>query len=201
MLAFVQGKIAEIGTHHLTVQVGGFGVSLQVPHPEIYQNEQEIKLVTHLHWTQENGPVLFGFSCELEKTVFLLVTSCSGMGPKIGMALLAGMSPLEFLQAVQEGNEKALSSITGIGPKKAEAMVMQLRSKVAKVIQTGLPEVETKNSSLGHWKDLVQVFQSLHYTRGEVDAALMYLRKEHAGSAHSFDELIRHGLSFLSRKV
>lgn len=201
MFSYLEGKIVSIESQSLTLQMGGMGFTLQVASPEHFQKNTEAKLLVYLHWNQENGPSLFGFSSELEKKVFLLVVSCSGMGPKIGLALLSQLTPGAFLAAVQEGNHKALSSVTGIGPKKAEQMVVQLRSKVAKLIDEGLIVADSGAVVLEQWKNVSQVLKSLNYSRTEIDAALMHLRKEHGGSHASFDQLIRAGLSFLAKRV
>ncbi len=201
MLSFVQGKVISVDQQSITVQSGDFGLSLATARPEAYQKDQEVKVAVYMHWNQEQGPTLFGFASELEKKVFLLITSCSGIGPKIGLAALSQLSPSDFLTAIQEGNDKALSAVSGIGPKKAEQMVVQLRDKVAKLVETGVTEGVQGATALEDWKNVTQVLKSLNYSRPEIDAALSFLRKEHGGKACSFDELIRHGLSFLAKRV
>lgn len=201
MLSFVHGKVVSVDQKNIIVQTGGLGFTLQTPRPEAYQKDTDAKISVYLHWNQEQGPSLFGFSSELEKSVFLLVISCSGMGPKIGLALLSQLTPVEFLTAVQEGDDKALSAVNGIGPKKAEQMVVQLRHKVAKLIESGISDDMQGATKLEHWKNVTQVLQSLNYSRQEIDAAIAHLRKEYGGGKSSFDELIRHGLSFLAKRV
>ena len=202
MLSFIIGKIVTTDQQAVTIQTGGIGFSVQIPRSEVYQKGEEVTIITYLHWNQENGPSLFGFHSELERTVFLLIISCSGIGPKIGIALLATISAADFLQAVQTGNEKVLSSVSGIGQKKAEQMIVQLRHKVAKLIESGhLQESSGSSIILEQWKNIVQVFQSLNYSRHEIDAALGYLRKEYGGTPCGFDELLRNGLSFLAKRV
>jgi holliday junction DNA helicase RuvA len=201
MVSYLEGKIVSVDTRSVTIQSGGIGFSVQTASPENFQKDSEAKVLVHMHWNQDNGPSLFGFASDLEKQVFLLVISCSGMGPKIGLALLSQLSPGNFLSAVQEGNHKALSTVTGIGPKKAEQMVVQLRSKVAKLLDEGLIVADSGAVVLEQWKNVGQVLKSLNYSRLEIDAALAHLRKEHGGSNASFDELIRAGLSFLAKRV
>ena len=89
---------------------------------------------TYMHWNQDNGPTLYGFNSILEKTVFLLIISCSGIGPKIGLAVLHHLEPATFVQAIIEENIKVLSSISGIGAKKAEQICVALKHKVAKLL-------------------------------------------------------------------
>jgi Holliday junction DNA helicase RuvA len=201
MFSFIHGKIVSIDQHLITIESGGFGFAVQVPRPEAFQANKEATVSVHMHWNAEQGPSLFGFATELEKKVFLLITSCSGIGPKIGIAALSQLTPADFLTAVQEGNAKALSAVNGIGPKKAEQMAMQLRDKVAKLVESGITDSVEGATVLADWKQVTQVLQSLNYSRTEIDAALSYLRKEYSGAKASFDELIRRGLSFLAKRV
>ncbi len=153
-----------------------------------------------MHWNQEQGPSLFGFLSELEKTVFLLIISCSGIGPKIALAALGELTPAQFLQAIQEGNTKALSSVSGIGAKKAEQMILNLKDKVTKLIQTqGIIGTSDETNALAQWSNVTQVLQSLNYSKGEIEAAMRYIGKECAGRSLPFDELLRKALSFLSK--
>ncbi len=201
MLAFIQGKVVSVDQQIVVVQAGGLGISVAVARSEFFAQGQEVTLPIYMHWNQEQGPSVFGFQTEAEKMVFLLIISCSGMGPKIGLALLSALSPADFFTAIQEGNEKALSSVSGIGPKKAEQMVVQLRQKVSKLIESGVGSQMQGATKLEEWKNVTQVLQSLNYSRPEVDAALNYLRKEYGGSACTFDELLRASLSFLAKRV
>lgn len=201
MFSYLKGKVATISESTITLDVQGVGFAFQVPSPEFFQGKQEVTVPVHMHWNSDNGPSLYGFSSELERTVFLLITSCSGLGPKIGLAVLNQLSPNVFLQAIQEGDDKALSSVSGIGAKKAEQIIVQLRHKVSKLIDSGVALEQGAQESLEQWKNLTQVLQSLNYSRQEIETTLAYLRKECGGTGVSFDALMRQALSFLAKKV
>lgn len=201
MLSSISGKVQSVDQSLVTVTTGGFGVAILSAHPELYQSGQEVSVITYLHWNQEQGPTLYGFATELEKKVFLLIISCSGIGPKIGLAVLQQLTPQAFLQAVQEGNDKALSAVSGIGAKKAEQMVVQLRDKVAQLVQSGAVLEGQEFGGLEQWTNVTQVLKSLNYSQKEIQVTLAYLRKEYAGSEYTFDQLLRHGLSFLAKNV
>ena len=198
MLSFISGKIIFVDKETITIQTEGLGLSLKTPNIELYQKGKTVDLITHLHWNQEKGPSLFGFSSHTEKAIFLLIISCSGMGPKIGLAILNQISPSDFLIAIQEGNSGSLSSINGVGPKKADQMILQLRNKVSKLLDENIPQ-ELQTSQLTDWKNLTQALKSLNYSRQEIDRAIIFLRKECGGKEYSFDQLIRHSLSFLAK--
>ncbi|MFT6765942.1 MAG: Holliday junction DNA helicase RuvA [Alteromonas naphthalenivorans] len=201
MFSYLKGKIATISENSVTLDVQGVGFAFQVPSPEFFQGKQEVSIPVHMHWNSDNGPSLYGFSSELERTVFLLIISCSGLGPKIGLAVLHQLSPGSFLQAIQEGDDKALSSVSGIGAKKAEQIIVQLRHKVTKLIESGVALGQGTQESLEQWKNLTQVLQSLSYSRQEIEGTLTYLRKEGVGATAPFDALMRQALSFLAKKV
>jgi Holliday junction DNA helicase RuvA len=151
-----------------------------------------------MHWNQEQGPSLFGFTSDLDKTVFLMIISCSGIGPKLGIAVLSAMSAKDFLAAVQTGNDKAFSAISGIGAKKAEQLIMQLRDKVAKLVKSGVELDET--SQAGHWHTVSQALASLNYTCAEVAQTMKYLSQTYSGTSLTFDQLMRYALSYLAKK-
>lgn len=128
----------------------------------------------------------------------MLVISCSGVGPKLGLAVLEDLGPQAFLDAVTEENDRALSKVSGIGAKKAEKIIVLLKHKVAKLIQSGAICQSTGKVSRMH--EITDVLKSLNYSRPEISAAMNHVNKKHAGQDYSFDQLIRYALSFLSKK-
>ena len=201
MISYLEGSLICASGNVLTVFVQSVGYAVTVSQVEQFIGAQQVKLHIHMHWSADHGPSLYGFTSELEKTVFLLVIGCSGLGPKIGLAVLHHFSPIEFLEIIQGGDEKSLSKVSGIGNKKAEQMIVQLRHKVAKLIDAGSFDDTIKNASLEQWRNVTQVLQSLNYSRVEIDTALAHIRKEYQADEASFDMLVRCALSFLAKRV
>jgi Holliday junction DNA helicase RuvA len=199
MLSFIKGTVYAIKEQSIVIDTGNFGLALQVPDSTVFQVSSPINLHSYLHWNQEQGPSLFGFQTELEKAVFLLVISCSGIGPKIALAVLAGMTPSVFLNVVQTGNDEALSAINGIGQKKAEQLIMQLKHKVTKLLESGIEVDESGN--LAQWQDLSKVLVELKYSKAEVAQALKYVQETQQPGGAKFDVLLRSALSYLSKKI
>lgn len=199
MLSFVKGTVYAIKDQAVVVDTGSFGLTLQVSDNTVFQAGSPVKLHSYLHWNQEQGPSLFGFQTELEKTVFLLVISCSGIGPKIALAVLAGMTPSVFLNVVQAGNDQALSAINGIGQKKAEQLIMQLKHKVVKLLESGI-EIDQPGNVV-QWQDLSKVLVELKYSKAEVTQALKYVQETQQPGGAKFDVLLRSALSYLSKKI
>lgn len=199
MINTFSGQIKDINDSMLTVENNGIGLAIQVPQPTLFAVGQKAELLVHMHWNSENGPSLFGFANALEKNVFLMITSCSGLGPKLAMAVLGQLGASEFLEAVQSGNEDALSDVSGIGAKKAEQIIVQLKHKVAKLIESGAHVGASATLEKRH--EISQVLKSLNYSPQEVRAAMNHINEQYPQSSVAFDQLVRHALAFLAKRV
>jgi Holliday junction DNA helicase RuvA len=198
MVSHITGIITRTSDKNVLIDTGSFGFSIQVPHGLHYPLNKPATLLVHMHWNQEQGPALYGFSTELERTVFLLLTSCSGIGPKIGLAVLADLGPECFLEAIQTANCTLLSKVSGIGSKKAEQIIVQLKSKVADLIKSGVDLGKAQH--LNEWNTVMQALESLNYSRTEITHAMNYLQQQKfEPQQRSFDQLLRHALSYLSK--
>lgn len=203
MFSFIKGKVHSVSSSVVTLENtdSSLGYAVVVAQPHAFIIGSSAMVYTYMHWNQEQGPTLFGFSDELEKAVFLLIISCSGIGPKIALAALSELTPVTFLQAVQEGQVKVLSSVSGIGTKKAEQIIVTLKDKVSKMIQSEMVlKASGSTGNLSEWNNIAQVLQSLNYSKGEIDMALSHITSEYSGKSLSFEEYLRKALSFLSKK-
>ncbi len=196
MITWLEGTIKQIDEHSITIQQNGIGFGVYIPNAYALQVGQTIALHIHLHWNQEQGPTLFGFRSENEKTVFLLIISCPGIGPKIALSILANITIENFLIAVQTNSIATLTAINGIGTKKAEQMIVQLRDKVSKLITIMAID---QHQQLSYWKELSDVLISLNYSRQEVAQALSTLKTDKQ-IPESFDQALRKALSFLAKR-
>jgi len=198
MLHKVTGKVRRISPQIVAIAIGPFELELSVPNSALCQDDANTSFHTYLHWNQENGPSLYGFSSELERQVFLLATSCTGIGPKVGLALLAELGPQEFLQAIHNNNDRALSKVNGIGPKKAEHIIVQLRHKVEKLLESNV-NLETGTTGSLHWPALRTALESLGYSRLEISQTIKQLQTGDEIHHASFDRLMRGALALLSK--
>jgi holliday junction DNA helicase RuvA len=199
MFDFLQGKIADVHDKTLTIAVGGIGFAVHVPQARSYTRDADVRLHMYLHWNQENGPSMYGFGTELERRVFLLIIDCPKIGPSIALTILSQVSASEFLEMITAGSESALSNLNGIGSKKAEQLIVELRSKVQKLINNGELALE-KQQSFVQWQQLSEVLTSLNYSKPEVIKATQYVAEKYTGQNYSIDQLIRAALSYLSEK-
>ena len=133
MISFLQGKLVEALPTQATVQVGGIGYDVLIPlssYDKLPQPGQDVKLLTQLV-VREDAHILYGFMTTAERDLFrLLINTVSGIGPKIALNVLSGISVTAFRGAVAGGDLKALSQISGVGKKTAERIVVELRDKI-----------------------------------------------------------------------
>ncbi len=199
MFDFLTGTITSIKDRTITLAVGGIGFLLHVPQARTFTPETSMTFYMYFHWNQENGPSLYGFASELERTVFLLIIDCPKIGPSIALNILSQLSPAEFLEIITTANESALSDINGIGPKKAEQIIVELKHKVQKLINNGDLKIEQQQSFV-QWQQLSQVLATLNYSKQEVGKATQYLSEKYTGQNYPLDFLIRAALAYLSQK-
>lgn len=199
MIASISGIITSINDQQIIIEQQGIGFELSVATPSSFSVQQKITLQTYLHWNQEHGPSLYGFNSISEKTVFLFIISCSGIGPKIGLAVLNHLDPATFLQAIIEENIKVLSSINGIGTKKAEQICVTLKHKVSKFLKDE-PNLLQSSTSLANWKDLTDTLTSLGYSPTEIKSATSFLKESNVDSTTPFGSILRKSLAFLASK-
>ena len=133
MIGRLRGTLVRKQPPWLMIEVGGVGYELEAPMSTIYDlpgTGQEITLLTH-YAVREDVVALYGFLREDERSLFRDLHKVTGIGAKIALAVLSGVSCQELSRLVQAGDLAALSRIPGIGKKTAERMVVELRDRVA----------------------------------------------------------------------
>ncbi|NDD53340.1 hypothetical protein EBZ39_05620 [bacterium] len=199
MIDQLHGTITDIKEKHVTLSLaGGISFALYAPKPEQYVVGSQHTFHTYLHWHQENGPSLFGFPTQLDRRVFLLIIDCPKIGPSIGLSILSQLSAGQFLELVTTGNIDGLSALHGIGSKKAEQLIVELKQKVQKLLKAGDIEVE-QTQGVVVWQQLHEVLTSLNYSRPEITRATNHLTATFGNQDQPFDKMLRSALAFLSQ--
>jgi len=199
MLDYVQGVVHRSAEATIILDIGPLGLHIMVPDVSLFSPGQQVRLITYVHWSAEQGPTLYGFMHSFEKTVFLNIIGCAGIGPKIALAVLKTLGAQQCVYAVVQERTDLLSKVPGVGLKKAEQLVVHLRSKAAKLILT---EDLGDTHKAGIVIDVTQALSSLNYTQAEIAAALRHVTSTTTeGSIASFDQLMRQALSFLVKKL
>jgi len=142
VIGSLRGRISAKAPPQLTVEVGGVGYELEAPMSTFFQLPPvgaEVHLLTHLV-VREDAHVLFGFGSEEERRLFRSLIKVSGVGPKIALALLSGISVADFHQHVQSQDIGALTRVPGIGRKTAERLIVEMRDRLtAPELAAGAP--------------------------------------------------------------
>ncbi len=198
MINILKGIVRERHEDGMVLQVGGFGLNVNVPDGVILPTGSECELHTYMHWNQENGPQLFGFSDAVQRDFFCLLITVSGIGPRMALALLSSYSAAALVDAILTGNIGLLSSVSGIGRKKAETIILHLKEKAAKFVARA--QVVTAPTGFArHLKDLNEALVSLGYSSREIMQAVDQLKGVEGVSECAFDQLLRKSLQLLSR--
>ncbi|MBC8206593.1 MAG: Holliday junction branch migration protein RuvA [Kiritimatiellales bacterium] len=131
MITFLDGILEEKQPARVVMNVGGVGYELAVPLSSFDQlpPEGEKARVLIYHHITDASQALFGFSSEEERRMFTLLLGVNGIGPKIAVSALSGLSVRELKTALVESDVKRISSISGIGKKTAERVIVELRDK------------------------------------------------------------------------
>lgn len=136
MITFLEGKLTAALPTQAVVNVGGIGYELLIPlssYDKLPPIGQAVRILTHLH-VREDAHLLYGFMTAPERDLFrLLVNHVSGIGPKLALAVLSGMSVSNFKSAVVNADIGTLSKISGLGKKTAERIVLELKDKLGVV--------------------------------------------------------------------
>ena len=195
MITYLNGILTEIIPGRLTIDVNGIGYEVLVPlstSDKMLEEGQKYQILTHLH-IREQEQTLFGFATNEERDLFrLLINRVSGIGPKLGLAILSGMSVDDFKNAVICGNITGLSTISGLGKKTAERIILELKDKVG-VTETWTAAKEDSSGPKSIIHDAVLALISLGYKQAEALKAVNKI-KDSSPADISSDELIRSAL-------
>jgi Holliday junction DNA helicase RuvA len=132
MIATLRGRVLERGSGRIVIDVGGVGYLLAATSAAIRMavpDGEEVTLVTHLH-VREDALILFGFASTAERDLFELLLGVSGVGPKAALAIVSGYAPDQIRRAIVTSDHALFTSITGVGRKTAERVVIDLKDKV-----------------------------------------------------------------------
>lgn len=196
MITFLDGKLQSALPTQAIVDVNGVGYEVFIPlssYDKLPPVGQPITILTHLA-VREDAHLLYGFMTAAERDLFrLLVNNVSGIGPKLALAVLSGMSVTNFKAAVVNSDTAAISKISGLGKKTAERIVLELKDKlgvaaaweVATAAHAPTPEQEQANEA-------VLALIALGYKQVEAHKAVRELQQK--TEAESAEELVKLAL-------
>ncbi len=191
MIARLTGVLAEKAPGKVLIDVGGVGYGAMIPLSTFYKLPDEgstvtLEIVTNL---RESALELFGFQDRRERRLFNTLRSISGIGPRLGLAILSGIEPEEFRSVIVAGDIGRLTRIPGVGRKTAERIVVELKDKMA----AELPMDSVAPSSLS--EDAILALVALGYKHGDASTAVLACSKDAPGDVAG---LIKRSLARLS---
>jgi holliday junction DNA helicase RuvA len=198
VIAHLRGTILEKQPNRVVVDVGGVGYDVAVPLSTFYGLAGvggPVSLRVHTH-VREDAIALFGFATPLELELFEKLIGISGIGPKVGLAVLSGIEPVELIGAIERGDLARLTAIPGVGKKTSERIVLELKDRLPKTVAVAAASVVPDVPVLRD--DLLSALINLGYHRPlaekAVDAALRA-----AGRDAGFERTLKQALRELAK--
>ena len=197
MITFLDGKLTSSLPTHAIVDVGGVGYEVFIPlssYDKLPTPGQAVRILTHLH-VREDAHILYGFMTAAERDLFrLLVNNVSGIGPKLALAVLSGMSVERFKAAVVNSDIASLSKISGLGKKTAERIVLELKDKLGVVAAWEAASAEhAPTAEQTQANEAVLALIALGYKQVDAHKAVRDLQ-EREPEAKSAEELVKRAL-------
>ena len=178
MIASFRGQVISRGLNRVIIEAQGVGYDVAVSISTAETLPQTGEAFLHIHTAlRENALELYGFKTEEEKTLFEMLLTVAGIGPRTSMLILSGISPDGFKQAVLEGDVSKLTMIPGIGRKSAERIVLELRDKIRRLgPAVGVPGEKGRAGNLED--DLASSLVNLGYPERTAVAAARRVMKD-----------------------
>ncbi len=200
MIAYLRGKVLETTAETAILDVGGVGYELYCTRGAFRKLTvgAVAELYTYLQ-VKEDGMTLFGFGEPKEKELFLKLIGVSGVGPKMGISILASLSADDFAMAIATADVKRLSTVKGLGKKTAEKIVLELHGKIsaAEVLGasgddlTPAPVAAAPTKLSAQDEEAIAALMGLGFTRNE---SVQAVKKAHDLGATTVEEIIMKSL-------
>lgn len=190
MIGRLTGRLAEKSPDQLLLDVGGVGYLVHIPLSTFYELpevESPTSLFVHTH-VREDTLALYGFLSERERSLFLLLLTVAGIGPRVALTVLSGMPPSELVEALRKQDVRRLVSVPGVGKKTADRMVLELSEKVQKF--AAAPAAEAVPSVAAD--DVISALVNLGYRKNEAERAVDAIGR--AGAPTDFGEYLKAAL-------
>ena len=187
MIAHLSGTLLSKQANSVILDVSGVGYEVNIPLSTFYDLEDlgstvQLRIYTHV---REDAIQLFGFKTARERELFLKLISVTGIGPKLGITLLSGMSADEMIASIRTNNLARLTLIPGVGRKTAERLIVELREKVADLSSAQLEE------ELGAKPEVTEATEDT--VRADALSALLNLGYQRSGAEKAIDAALGEG--------
>ena len=197
MIASIHGVLEARRADQAIVRVGGFSLRIFAPAStlgRLGEPGSEVTLYTHFQ-VREDGMALYGFTAEAERDAFEQLLNISGVGPKVGLALLANMDAQTFYQAIADEDLQRLSLAPGVGKKLASRLVLELKGKLPSLAGMGGAGAPLAGGSIQ--AEVLEALMGLGYSTAEAQAALRKIPQDHP---MTLEEQVTFALRSFSRE-
>ncbi|MDT4898148.1 MAG: holliday junction helicase RuvA [Acidobacteriota bacterium] len=206
MIAHLSGTLLAKQANTVILDVGGVGYEVTIPLSTFYDLEEAgasvaLRIYTHV---REAVLQLYGFKTARERELFMKLIDVSGIGPKLGITMLSGMSADEIIASIRTNNLARLTSIPGVGRKTAERLVLDLRDKIAALSSPALEEefgaqtgATAPSTADAIRDDALSALQNLEYPRAAAEKAVTAAISE--GGDLSVELILRRALRLLAK--
>ena len=169
MITHIQGRLVEKNPTDIVIDCNGVGYLINISLHTFSQlsSEENVKLYTHLQ-VREDSHTLYGFSSRLEREIFRLLISVSGVGASIARTMLSSLTPEQVMEAIAHNDLVTIQSVKGIGSKTAQRVVLDLKDKILKVY--GLDEVSPVSSNTNK-NEALSALETLGFVRKQAEKA------------------------------
>ncbi len=200
MIAHIQGLLHFKSPEYLVIDVDGIGYQVHVPLSTFYDLPQvgsTVSLHIHTH-VREDALQLYGFQSPEEKALFVRLMSISGIGPRLAVNILSGISPAELVESLGHNNLARLISIPGVGRKTAERIMLELRDKLTTLAPSHDVTTPAKTAADEAMKeDALSALLNLGYKKGVAQQAIENARKRLEGEI-TLETLLKESLRALA---
>lgn len=193
MIGHLRGMLREKRPNHVLLDVHGVGYAVHIPLSTFYalgELGSEASFLIHTH-VREDSLALYGFHTAREKEMFEQLLTISGVGPRVAIAILSGMSVEELIPAIRKNDLVKLTSIPGVGRKTAERIVVELRDKLI-----GVEVAEAAPRTGGIEEDVISALVNLGYDRRTAERAVQDVSR--SDDKKQFEPLLRASLQRIS---
>jgi Holliday junction DNA helicase RuvA len=200
MIAHIQGFLHFKSPEYLVIDVDGIGYQVHVPLSTFYDLPQlgsTVSLHIHTH-VREDALQLYGFQSPEEKALFVRLISISGIGPRLAVNILSGISPAELVESLIQNNLARLISIPGVGRKTAERIMVELKDKVSSLApghDVTLAVKAAPNEAM--IEDALSALLNLGYKKGVAQRAIENARNRLEGEI-TIESLLKEALRALA---
>ena len=195
MIAHLRGTLLEKHPNLVIVDIGGVGYEVTIPvstYSSMPETGAEVRLHIHTH-VREDALTLFGFISVADKILFEKLITVSGIGPKLAVTALGGLTAPDLAQAIREGSVEQLVRIPGVGKKTAERMVLELRDKLDLLPGIARAAAASAKSAFNATEeDVISALANFGVSRPGSEAAVT--KAKSATESNDFDQLFRRAL-------